>query len=144
MSLDNLDKKLKEYCVAEKISGVLRVTLKDKIIYQSSFGYANDQSKSSFSEKSMFSFYSMSKPLCAIALLKLVDKGLVDLDMHPKKYLSEAEGFHENVTIRHLLHHVSGLPDFEQNVDFCTRYKPGTNDKVREHLKILTKYPSYF
>ena len=144
MSLNNLDKKLKEYCAFEKISGVLRVTLSDKIIYQSYFGYANDQSKTEFSEKSMFSFYSMSKPLCAIALLKLVDKGLVDLDMHPKKYLSEADGFHENVTIRHLLHHVSGLPDFEQTTDFCTRYKPGTNDKVREHLKLLTKYPSYF
>ena len=144
MSLSDLDKKLKEYCALEKISGVLRVTLKDRIIYQSSFGYANDQNQTVFSENAMFTFYSMSKPLCAIGLLKLVEKDLVDLDAHPKKYLPEADGFHEDVTIRHLLHHVSGLPDFEQNMEFCSRYKPGTNDRIREHLKLLTKYPSYF
>ena len=144
MSLSDLDKKLKEYCALEKISGVLRVTLKDRIIYQSSFGYANDQNQTVFSENAMFTFYSMSKPLCAIGLMKLVEKGLVDLDAHPKKYLPEADGFHEDVTIRHLLHHVSGLPDFEQNMEFCSRYKPGTNDRIREHLKLLTKYPSYF
>ena len=144
MSLHDLDKKLKEYCSFEKISGVVRVTLKDKMIYQSYFGYANDQNKTAFSENSMFAFYSMSKPLCAIGLLKLVEKGLVDLDIHPKKYLPEADGFNENVTIRHLLRHVSGLPDFEQNIDFCSRYKPGINERIREHLKLLTKYPPYF
>ncbi len=142
--LSILDEKLKAYCEAEKISGVLRVTVKDEIVYQTHFGYADDQRKTRFTESSMFSFYSMSKPFCAIGLLKLMEKGAVDLDSHPKKYLPEAEGFDERVTIRHLLHHVSGLPDFEQNSDFCSRYKPGTNDRIREHVKILTKYPSYF
>ena len=142
--MENLEVKLKQYCESEQISGVVRVTFKDKIMYQSYFGYENDQSKTEFSENSMFSFYSMSKPLCAIGLLRLVDKGLVDLDAHPKKYLPEADGFNENVTIRHLLHHVSGLPDFEQNKDFSTCHKAGTGDKIREQLKLLTKYPSYF
>ena len=139
-----LDEKLKAYCETEKISAVLRITVKDEIVYQTHFGYADDQSKTPFTENSMFSFYSLSKPFCAIGLLKLMENGAVDLDSHPKKYLPEAEGFDERVTIRHLLHHVSGLPDFEQNSDFCSRYMPGTNDRIREHVKLLTKYPSYF
>lgn len=142
--LSTLDAKLKEYCTNEKISGVLRVTVKDEILYQADFGYANDQSKTEFTANSMFTFYSMSKPFCAIGLLKLKEKGLVDLDVHPKTYLPEANGFHDKVTVRHLLHHVSGLPDFEQNVEFSSRYKPGTKDRVREHLKLLAEYPSYF
>lgn len=143
-SLKNLDIKLKEYCQFQKISGVLRVTVKEKIEYQTSFGYANDQNKTEFTDHSMVTFYSMSKPFCAMGLLKLKDAGLIDLDSHPKKYLPEANGFDERITIRHLLHHVSGLPDFEQNVEFCSRYKPGTADKLREHLKLLMAYPSYF
>ena len=144
MDLSCFDKKVKEYCQKEQISGTLRITVKDKIVYQSHFGYANDEKKTGFDEKSMFTFYSMSKPLCAIGLLKLVEKGLVDLDVHPKKYLPEASGFCEKVTIRHLLHHVSGLPDFEQNVAFSSRYKIGTKDRLREQMPILAKYPSYF
>ena len=143
-NLKNLDVKLKEYCKSQKISGVLRVTIKDKIEYQAAFGYANDQEKTEFSDNSMFTFYSMSKPFCAMGLLKLKDKGLVDLDEHPKKYVPEASGFDARVTIRHLLHHVSGLPDFEQNVEFCSRYKPGTADRIRKQLTLLTQYPSYF
>lgn len=141
---DGFEKELIEYCQSEKISGVLRVTVKDEIKYQAHLGYANDESRTEFEKGSMFSFYSMSKPLCAIGLLRLVDKGLVDLDVHPKRYLAEAEGFNEGVTIRHLLHHVSGLPDFAQSKDFSERYKAGTNDQIREQLKILTEYPSFF
>lgn len=138
------DKALREYCEAEKISGTLRITVKDEIQYLTHFGYANDEKKTEFSENSAFSFYSMSKPLCAIGLLKLKDKGLVDLDTHPKKYVPEAEGLNERVTIRHLLHHVSGVPDFEKTEDFGSQNRPGTRERIREHLKLLTKYPSLF
>ena len=142
--LTDFDLKLKQYCDAEKISGVLRVTVKGEVKYQAYLGYANDQAKTEFTNNTMFTFYSMSKPFCAIGLLKLKEKGLVDLDVHPKKYLPQACGLNENVTIRHLLHHVSGLPDFEQNAEFCSLYKPGTKERLRNHLELLAKYPSYF
>ena len=139
-----LDKKITEYCKTNKIFGMLRITVKDKTEYEKSFGFADAEKHTEFKSNSMFTLYSMSKPFCAIGLLKLKDKGLISLDAHPSEYVPEAAGFNKNVTIRNLLYHTSGLPDFEQNAEFCRKYAPGYAHKTREHLKLLTEYPQYF
>jgi CubicO group peptidase (beta-lactamase class C family) len=92
----------------------------------------------------MFTFYSLSKPFCVIGLMKLKDKGLVDIDAHPSRYVPEMKGFDKRVTIKQMLHHISGLPDFEQNTDFAQKYAPGYARYAREHLTYLADYPQYF
>jgi len=116
--LTALEHHILTYCDQNKIFGVLRITLKDSIIYQKNIGLANIRENRPFTDRSMFTLYSLSKPFCVIGLLKLKDRGLVDIDVHPSVYVPEAKGFDERVTIRHMLHHISGLPDFEQNADF--------------------------
>ena len=144
MPTEKLHQQIKEYCEANHISGMLRITIRDEVVYRQSMGFADWENQVPFGEESMFTLYSLSKPFCAIGLLKLKDAGLVDLDVHPAKYVPEALGFDERVTVRHLLHHISGLPDFEQNKDFGEKYAPGYAEHAREHLKLLTKWPSYF
>lgn len=144
MSTEQLREQIAKYCEANHIFGVLRVTIKDKTEYEQYVGFADIQNSVSFTSESMFTLYSLSKPFCAIGLLKLRDKGLVNIDNHPSEYVPEAEGFDERVTIRHLLHHTSGLPDFHQNPEFAKKYAPGYAKYIREHLKILADYPSYF
>lgn len=144
MFLSKLQKQISEYCDTNYISGILRVTVCDEIKYEQSIGFADIKNKTPFTNDSMFTIYSLSKPFCAIGLLKLKDKGLIDLDGHPSEYVPEAAGFDNQVTIRHLLHHTSGLPDFEKTPEFAKEYAPGYAKNSREHLKILTKYPSYF
>jgi len=144
MNKQDLQNAITAYCSDNHISGVIRVTIRGNVDYEQYIGFADFEQKIPFDKNSMFTFYSLSKPFCALGLLKLVDAGLIDLDVHPAKYVPEAKGFHEGVTFRHLLHHVSGLPDFELTPDFPQKYAPGTPDKIREHLQILTSYPSYF
>lgn len=90
---------------------MIRVTVKDEILYERSVGYADREKKLPFTKDSMFTLYSMSKPFCAMGLL---------------------------------LHHVSGLPEFLMLSDFKEKYAPGTPEKLREHLKLLSGYPQYF
>lgn len=139
-----LHKKIEEYSGKNKIFGVVRVTLKDKVIFEQSMGYADLENKIPFSKDSMFTFYSLSKPFCVLGLLKLYNKGIIDIDKHPSVYLPEAEGLHEKVTIRHMLYHISGLPDFEQNKDFSSTHKHGYPYELREQLKELTEYKQNF
>ena len=139
-----LDARLRAYCEENKIFGVLRVTQNDRVLYRGQFGYANLKDRTPFTEKSMFSFYSLSKPFCVTGLLKLKDRGLVDLDAHPGVYVPEARGFDGRVTIRQMLRHVSGLPDFLLNEDFAKAHAPGYARYIREHLKLLARYPQYF
>lgn len=108
-----MDTYLDTYCSLYKFSGTLRVTLKDEIIYERHMGYADIEHSIPISSKSVFTLYSMSKQLCAIGFMKLVDSGLVSLGDHPGKYVPEAEGFHPELTYYHMLHHISSLPDFD-------------------------------
>ncbi|MBP3323772.1 MAG: serine hydrolase [Clostridia bacterium] len=139
-----LDKYLNEYYKDSGFMGIVRVTSKGEIIYNSSVGYANIEAKTQIDQNSVFNFYSMSKPLCAMGLMLLYEKGLIDLNNHPSVYVPEAKGFDKNLNISHLLNHTSGIPDFEQEKAFADKYISGPNEKIREHLMLITEYPSHF
>jgi CubicO group peptidase (beta-lactamase class C family) len=60
----------------------------------------------------MFLLGSITKPLCVTALMTLFDRGAFQLDDPLQKHLPQYRGDgREQVTLRHLLTHVSGLPD---------------------------------
>ncbi len=76
-----------------------------KTIFQRAFGEAK-------SVDSSFLLGSISKPIAIASLMALYDQGKFDLDDSAKKYIPEFQGSgKDRVTIRHLLTHVSGLPD---------------------------------
>ncbi len=131
--------KIAAYCRQNRLSLFLRVTRQDQILLEQGFGYADRELQIPFTADSMFTLYSMSKPFCAIGILLLADQGLVDLDAHPGNYVPEAVGFDSRVTIRQLLQHTSGVPDFGQD----THYLECCGD-VRQDLKALTTFPSHF
>ena len=133
-----LDKYEKEGCF-----GALRITQNDEVIFERSLGYANIETKEVFTKDSRFTFYSLSKPFCAIGLMKLCDRGLIDIERHPGEYLAEASGFHRDVKIYQLLNHTSGIPDFVQTEAFYEKYRESGKSE-RELLPILAEYEGFF
>ena len=64
------------------------------------------------SEHAMFLLGSISKPICVTALMTLFDRQKFGLDDPVKKFIPQFSGDGRDlVTMRHLLTHVSGLPD---------------------------------
>jgi CubicO group peptidase (beta-lactamase class C family) len=64
------------------------------------------------SDDAMFLLGSISKPINVTAVMTLFDQGKFQLEDRVKKFLPAFTGDgREDVTIRHLLTHVSGLPD---------------------------------
>jgi CubicO group peptidase (beta-lactamase class C family) len=141
---DELDRFVTEYYATHGNSGILRVTWKDTVLYERFIGFADLKKQKPFSTDSMFTLYSLSKPFLVIGLMKLREKGLIDIDHHPGCYVPEAKGFDQRVTIRHMLHHVSGLPDFEQTAHFSHRYATGHPSELRSQLSELVTYPMVF
>ena len=72
---NKLDSFIDDYYSKNKNSGYLRVTLKDEIIYERNIGYADIENKVEFTKDSIFTFYSMSKPFCAIKILIEIPAG---------------------------------------------------------------------
>jgi CubicO group peptidase (beta-lactamase class C family) len=64
------------------------------------------------SDDAMFLLGSISKPICATALMTLFDQHKFELDDPVRKFVAPFTGEgRDQVTIRHLLTHTSGLPD---------------------------------
>lgn len=138
------ERAVSDYSAKTPFSGVIRVTYKEKIIYENTWGYADFEKKIPHSRETLYTLYSLSKPFCAIGLLILVEKGLVSLDAHPGEYVPEARGFDSRVTVRHLLNHTSGLPDFEQLKEFKEKHKNPRLEELRRDTEELTGYPMFF
>src|SRR5690606_39687157 len=64
------------------------------------------------SEDAIFLLASISKPISIAAVMTLYDRGEFDLEDRVQKFIPEFTGEgRERVRVRHLLTHVSGLPD---------------------------------
>ncbi len=120
--VSKMDAFINKYCHLYKFSGTLRVSHKGETIYKRHMGFADIEHKIPITDDSVFTIYSMSKPLCAIGFMKLFDRGLVSLDAHPGKYIPEAASLHPDLTYNHILRHVSGLPDFDDFPDLKFKY----------------------
>jgi CubicO group peptidase (beta-lactamase class C family) len=82
------------------------------------------------SDNAMFLLGSISKPINVTAVMTLFDQGKFKLDDRVKKFLPAFKGDgREDVTIRHLLTHVSGLPDQLAN-----------NNELRKQHAPLTEF----
>lgn len=82
-----------------------------EIIYKNGFGMANLEYNVALSPESVFYIASTSKQFTAacIALLALSNK--ISLDSSIRKYIPEMPEFADSISIRHLIHHTSGIRD---------------------------------
>ena len=69
----------------------------------------------------VFRVASLTKPFTALAILLLADEGLLDIDEPIAKYLPDHPDHWQAITIRHLLTHTSGIPNFVLRPGFAGR-----------------------
>lgn len=96
---------------SNKFNGNVLIAEKDSIIFKKSFGYANESTKEELNENTVFELASCTKPFTAMAILILKDRGKLNLDDKISKYIPELYKYN-NITIRNLLNHTGGLPDY--------------------------------
>ncbi|MCG2612840.1 beta-lactamase family protein [Terrimonas sp. NA20] len=99
--------------------GAVLVAENGRIIYKAAFGLANREWNIPNAVDTKFMIGSVSKPLTAMLVLVQVQKGLINLDKTVADYLP---GFKDkpagHVTIRQLLSHTSGIPNYDIMPDF--------------------------
>lgn len=91
-------------------NGSVLVARRDTVIFHQHYGWADILHKRQITDSSTFQLASVSKPIIATAILQLAEKGHLDLDGPVKYYLP---GFpYDDITVKHLLQHSSGLTDY--------------------------------
>jgi len=92
--------------------GVAIAVIKDgAVTYQRGYGSANLEYNIPITPKTVFHVASVSKQFTAFAITLLANQGKLALDDDIRKHLPEVPDFGKKITIRHLLHHTSGLRD---------------------------------
>lgn len=99
----------------DQFNGNVMVIKKGEIVYQGSFGLKNIDPIDTLQLGDRFRLASVSKQFTAAAIVQLKEKGKLSYDQNIKDFIPDLP--YEGITIRHLLNHVSGLPDYEALLD---------------------------
>lgn len=99
-------------------NGNVLVAKDDKIIYQRSFGFTDGTKQTALNKKSIFNIGSIAKEFNAVAVMILVERGLLDLDDPISKFNLGLPKWSEKVTTRHLINYASGIPKIENKLTF--------------------------
>ena len=113
-------------------------------------GYANLENKIPLTEEHVHYLQSVSKTYMAVAILKLFEQGKIDLDATIDNYLetpfvNSIKGANK-VTVRMLLNHTSGLPEYSTEPRLVSRiiHHPNKLLTVEEMLHYIEDLPMEF
>ena len=90
-----------------------------RMVLQRSYGMASIEHGVPITGKTVFDIGSNSKQFTAMAVLMLASDGRLSIDDDVQKFIPELPVYQWPVTLRHLLHHTSGLRDYVDLLDFA-------------------------
>src|SRR6187399_821556 len=127
------EKKLDSIFAAEKeFSGVVLIAENGKSVYHKAFGYREFEPQIPLQTTDIFELASVSKQFTAMIIMMLKEKGLLGYDDSVSKYLQIP---YKGMTIRNLLTHTSGLPDYQDIMDkYWDKTKVAGNSDCIEYL----------
>ena len=113
-----LDKVIQLSIDKNRIPGLAVLAVKNgEVVYSNGFNGSWSKSENNITTDTPFYIGSISKSFTALAIMQLVEAGEIDLDSPVQDYISDFQidnnGFEGIITIRHLLHHRSGLTEKE-------------------------------
>lgn len=124
-------------------NGTVLVGIHGTAVYKNAFGYSDLRTKEPLNIRSVFQIASVSKQFTAIAIMMLHEQGKIGYTDTVQKYIPDFP--YKNITIRQLLSHRSGLPNY---MYFAGRYWKNkrafmSNDDVIDIMKTYRPHPEF-
>lgn len=95
-------------------SGVILVAEKGEILFEKAIGMRSYENQIPLQSTDVFELASVSKQFTAMLIMICAERGMIGLDDSVSQYL---EIPYSGITVRHLLTHTSGLPDYQAIMD---------------------------
>ena len=117
--------KLNEYMDAaqkiDRFSGTVLVARDGKPIFSKGYGMANQEWDIPNTPQTAFRLGSITKQFTSAAIMLLQERGKLSTTDPVCKYISECPAAWEPITIRHVLTHTSGIPNYTDSPDFAKK-----------------------
>lgn len=140
--INKLDSLIDNFSSRYRFSGNVLVAYAGNEIYTKSVGYADPIKKEPVNAGTIFQLASVSKQFTAAAIMLLKSDGRLDFENPLVKYIPELP--YTNVSINHLLHHISGMPNYMYLIDkYWNKSEAPDNEDV---IDLMSKYklPLFF
>lgn len=146
-AIDRSRQLLSEWQAENHIVGMsAAVAIDGRLVWSDGFGWADVESSVKATPRTRFRIGSVSKMFTAVALMRLVDEGRVDLDASVHRYVSDLPQKTWPITLRQLANHTSGIRHY-RDADFAPDSPIGRNTHFltdRDALTIFDHDPLEF
>src|SRR5215213_3855133 len=104
-----------------------------KVIHKKGYGLANVEAGTPIDSNTAFDLASVSKQFTAMAIMILAERGKLSYDDPLTKFFPEFPAYASKITVRHLLTHTSGLPDYMASFQKLGKkdFEPTSKDAIR-------------
>ncbi len=119
----------------------IAVVRNGRIVKVEGYGLANVELNVPATKETVFEIGSVTKQMTAAAIMLLVEEGRVNVDARIGKYLPNAPEAWNNVTVRHLLTHTSGIKSY---TGIASGFELTKRLKRDEFVKAIGAYPLEF
>ena len=119
----------------DDFSGSFLVAKNGQILFENYVGFSNYKEKSTIDENTPLHLASISKVLTASVILRMVDENKISLEDSFQKYFPKFP--FEKITIRTLLNHRSGLPNYAYFTDNDSIWNKSKTLKNSDILDLL-------
>jgi CubicO group peptidase (beta-lactamase class C family) len=134
---DALDDLVRAQMHRQHIPGLAFGVLKNgRLVRAGGYGFANLEWHVPATPDTVFSLHSVSKQFTAAGILLLVERGKVGLDDPVSRYFNGTPEAWKGITVRHLLTHTSGLPDYLNGLGLNLPDDATDEDTVRALMKL--------
>lgn len=107
-----------------EFNGVALVAENGRVILHKGYGYYNYEKKKKVNTTIPFYIGSVAKQFTDLMIMILKERNKLDYNDSLKKYFPEFKDFLKDITIRQLMTHTSGIPDYYEKIEL----KPGFNN----------------
>src|SRR5262245_27964404 len=134
---DTIDDYIALQMKRQRLPGLSLAVVRDgKVVRAQGYGLANVELGVPMRPETRLQSGSMGKQFAATAVMMLVEAGKLRLDDPVRKYLPGAPETWNDITVRHLLTHTSGIGPFDYGGAFDTR-KDYTEDEMLQQAYAL-------
>jgi CubicO group peptidase (beta-lactamase class C family) len=140
-SPDRIDRYVRAFIERHRIpSAAIAVVHHGRVVKSAGYGSASLELKVPATAQSVYEIGSITKQFTAEAVMMLAAEGKVDLNAPIARYLPDLPAAWAAITVRQLLTHTSGLPDWEGpgTLDFHREYTP------TEFIQLIVGHPLDF
>ena len=130
-NVSRMEQVVRSYVDAKQFMGTVLVVRDGKVVLSKGYGSANLEWDIPNSPSTKFRLGSITKQFTAACILLLQERGKLNVEDPVKKYMSDAPGAWDKVTIFNLLTHTSGIPSFTGFPDYhATEAVPTTPEQL--------------